>query len=212
MTALLIPTTATAMAALYVAVLALRADAVAHFDVTPLTVGFAFAAGTAIAGGVLAMIRVRQGSIGPLFALATGALFFAALAIFSIGLLVLPFAIALLVVAVRRVRRASLPAAGRAAVSGAVIGVAAIAYLLALIQPAIAECRPDGATTSSGGFFAAQSRGSGGYSTAGGRSGGWIDEGQTIARFSCQDGKMIDFRREPRPSDFDPGREVPGRP
>lgn len=190
---------AAALSGLSLALVALRAGDSAHIDVTPLSIGFAFAAGLAVASGAVALLRLRQGSVGPRFALAVGALVFALLALFSIGLLILPIALLLLAFAFRDLRRRRSSPAARAAAAGAAIGVGAIAYLLVLIQPAVAECRINGGTTSSGGLFAPISLSSSGYSTPSGESGGYIDEGGRIAHFSCRDGKMTDFRRESLP-------------
>lgn len=200
MTALLIPMIAAAMSGLYLALVALRAGDSAHFDVTPLSIGFALAAGLAVASGAVALLRLRQGSVGPRFALAVGALVFALLALFSIGVLILPIALLLLAFAVRDLRRRRSSPAARAAAAGAAIGVGAIAYLLVLLQPAVAECRPNGGSaTSSGGLFGTISSSSGSYSTPSGESGGYIDEGDRITSFSCRDGRMTDFHRTSLP-------------
>lgn len=63
----------------------------------------------------------------------------------------------------------------------------------------MAECRINGGGTSSGGLFGSTSLSSGSYSSLNGESGGYVDEGDRIAYFSCRDGKLIDFHREPLP-------------
>ena len=63
----------------------------------------------------------------------------------------------------------------------------------------MAECRVNGGATSSGGLFGLPSLSSGSYSTPSGESGGYIDEGDRIAYFSCRDGKLTDFHRETLP-------------
>lgn len=199
MQALLIPVGAASLGGSYLAFMALRAGESTHFDVTPLSAVFAFVAGIAIAAGVVAILRLREGSVGAMFALAVGTLIFAVLAVFSIGLLVLPIALLLFGFAVRHLLRRRSGRAARAAVAGAVIGVGTIAYLLVLNQPAIAECRLNGGSTSSGGLFGRSGLSSGGYSTPTGESGGYIDEGDRIAYFSCRDGRLTDFHRESLP-------------
>jgi len=125
---------------------------------------------------------------------------FGVLALFSIGILILPVALVLLGFGIRQLVRHRSGQAIRAAVAGAVIGIGAVAYLLVLIQPASAECRAKGGVaTSSGGQFGSIARSQGGFSTADGGSSGYIDEGDTIAYFTCQDGKLTDFHRETLP-------------
>lgn len=197
--ALLIPVGAGILGGFYLAFMALRAGDSMHFDVTPLSTAFAFTTGLAIAAGMMVVLRLREGAVGARFALAVGALVFAVLAMFSIGLLILPIALLLLGLAVRQLLRRRSGRAVRAAVAGALIGVGAVAYLLVLNQPAVAECRINGGATSSGGLFGSTGLSSGSYSTPGGESGGYIDEGDRIAYFSCRDGKLIDFHRESLP-------------
>lgn len=197
--ALLIPVGAAILGSVYLAFMALRAGDSMHFDVTPLSTAFALMAGLAIAAGVVVVLRLREGSVGARFAVAVGALVFAVLAVFSIGLLILPIALLLLGFAVRQLLRRRSGRAMRAAIAGALIGVGAVAYLLVLNQPAVAECRINGGATSSGGLFGSTGLSSGSYSMPSGESGGYIDEGDRIAYFSCRDGKITDFHRESLP-------------
>jgi hypothetical protein len=191
----LIAASAGVLGGLYLAFITLRAGDSMHFDVTPLSTAFAFMAGLAIASGVAALLRLREASLGARFALAIGLLVFGGLAIFSIGLAIIPFALLLLGFAVRQLLRRRSGRAVRAAFAGALIGVGLVAYLLVLNQPAVAACGTNGGSTSSGGLFGSASRSSGGYSTVTGESGGFIDEGDRIAYFSCRDGKLVDFYR-----------------
>ncbi len=193
--ALLIPIGAGILGAFYLAFTALRAGDSRHFDVTPLSTACALAGGLAIAAGTAVVLRLGEGSLGARFALAIGTLVFAVLAIFGIGLAVLPIALLLLGFALRQLLLRRSGRALRAAIAGACIGVGAVAYLLVLNQPAVAECRINGGATSSGGLFGVTSLSSGSYSTVSGESGGYIDEGDRIAYFSCQGGKMTDFHR-----------------
>ncbi len=201
MRARLIPLGALVLLGFYLVLTGIRSDESAHIDVTPLTIGFALAAALAITAGAVAALTSRRARVAALFAVATGLLVFSVIDVFGIGLLVLPFAIAVLVLAIRRLRRESSSNALRAAAAGAVIGIGAIAYLLILIQPAEAECRAGGGgSTSSGGLFGPIVRSQGGYATASGEQGGYIDEGDRIAYFSCQGAKMTDFHRERLPA------------
>jgi hypothetical protein len=193
--ALLIPVGAAILGGFYLAFMALRAGDSRHFDVTPLSAAFALAAGVAIAAGIAVLLRLGDGSLGARFALAAGTLVLAVLAMFSIGLAVLPIALLLLAFAVRQLVRRRSGRALRAAIAGTCIGVGAVAYLPVLNQPAVAECRTKGGATSSAGLFGSTSLSSGGYGTPSGESGGYIDEGDRIASFSCRQGKMTDFHR-----------------
>lgn len=198
--ALMIPLGAAFLAAFYLAFTALRAGDSMHIDVTPLSIGFAFGAGLAIAAGAVVVILLREGALGVRFTIAIGLLVFAVLAMFSIGLVILPIALLLLGFGIRELARRRSGQAVRAALAGAVVGIGAVAYLLVLIQPAAAECRANGGgSTSSGGLFGPIARSSGGYSMPNGESGGYIDEGERIAYFSCRDGKLTNFHRESLP-------------
>jgi hypothetical protein len=196
---LVIAADALLLACFYLAFMTLRAGDSMHFDVSPLSIAFAFVAGLAISAGVWVMLRLGEARIGARFALGAGLLVFAVLAMFSIGLLVLPVALIVLGFAVRELRSRHSGRAVRASVAGAAAGIAAIAYLLVLSQPAAAECRVNGGGTSSGGLFGTIAVSSGGYSTNDGDSGGYIDEGDHITYFSCREGKLIDFHRESLP-------------
>lgn len=201
MKALAIPAGALALVGLYLASVALRSGESAHVDVTPWSIGVAFGAALAIAGGTVATWASGRPSLGAIFALAAGLLVLAPLSVFSIGIFVLPVAVLVLVIAIRRLRRDGSPRALPAAVAGVVIGIGALVYLLVLIQPASAECRAGGGgMTSSGGLFSPIARSQGGFSSVGGRQGGYIDEGDQIAFFSCQGAKMTDFHRESLPA------------
>src|SRR5437867_12177027 len=101
----LIPVGAGILAGCYLAFMALRAGDSMHFDVTPLSTTFALAAGLAIVAGLVVVLGAHEGAIGARFAVAAGALVFGVLAIFSIGLLILPIALLLFGFAVRGLLR-----------------------------------------------------------------------------------------------------------
>lgn len=193
--ALLIPVGAGILGGLYLGFMALRAGDTMYFDVTPLSTAFALTAGLAIVAGVVVALRLREGAVGSRFALAVGTLVFAVLAMFGIGLAILPIALLLLGFAVRALLRRRSGRAVRAAIAGTLVGIGVVAYLLVLNQPAVAECRVNGGGTSSGGLFGTTAFSSGSYSMPTGGSGGYIDEGDRIAYFSCRDGKLTEFRR-----------------
>lgn len=196
----LIPLGAALLGGFYLGFMTLRAGDTMHIDVTPYSTAFALVAGLAIAAGVVIVLRLREIAIGARFGIAVGGLVFGVLALFSIGLLILPVALLLLGLGIRQIVRRGSGAAARAAMAGAVVGVGAVAYLLVLIQPAAAECRANGGgSTSSGGLFGPMALSQGGYSMPSGESGGYIDEGDRIAYFSCRDGKLTSFHRESLP-------------
>lgn len=196
----LIPLGAALLGGFYLGFMTLRAGDTMHIDVTPYSTAFALVAGLAIAAGVVIVLRLREIAIGARFGFAVGGLVFGVLALFSIGLLILPVALVLLGFGIRQLVRRGSGAAARAAMAGAVVGVGAVAYLLVLIQPAAAECRANGGgSTSSGGLFGPMALSQGGYSMPSGESGGYIDEGDRIAYFSCRDGKLTNFHRESLP-------------
>ena len=198
--ALLIPLGAAFLAGFYLVFITLRAGDSMHIDVTALSTAFAFCAGMAIAAGLAVVLLLREGALGARFSMAIGLLVFALLAIFSIGLVILPIALLLLGFGVRQLARRRSGQAVRAALAGAVIGVGAVAYLLVLIQPAAAECRADGGVaTSSGGLFGSTALSQGGSSMPNGDSSGYIDEGDRIAYFTCRDGKLTAFHRDALP-------------
>lgn len=188
------------LGAFYLAFTAWRAGDTMHIDVTPYSTAYAFLAGLVIAAGLVVVLHLREGALGARFGIAAGGLVFGLLALFSIGLLILPVALVVLGFGVRRLVWRHSAQAVRAALAGAVIGVGTVAYLLVLIQPASAECRPNGGgATSSGGLFGPIALSQGGFSSADGVSTGYIDEGAGIAYFTCENGKLTNFHRETLP-------------
>ncbi len=133
--------------------------------------------------------------------LSSAALLFAPLAIFSIGLAVLPVGIALLLALYRALQR--MPASwsrSRAALGGAAIGFGAPILLIAVLVPATVECFPNGAGTSSGRW-----RGNSQFNTSSGSvsgtaktSTGRSESFDSIVTFRCQDGRLVEFQRTPR--------------
>jgi hypothetical protein len=134
--------------------------------------------------------------------LAGAGLLFGALAIFSIGLLVLPVAIVLLVVLARAIRRAPLSVARRAALGGAVIGYGLVLVLIGLLIPPTVECFANGGGSTSsqrwnrsGGGYTVTSSGT---STIDGVQTGRIESPDSIATYRCEQGRIVEFHREAR--------------
>ena len=182
--------------------LALRAAGTAVFEPERFDFILLAAAAFGIAVG-LQVVPWRSGRRFALLALfASAALLFGFLALFSIGLAVLPVGIVLLVVLFRALRRAPAYMTRPAALGGAAIGYSAVLLYLALIVPATAECFPNGAGTSSGRW-----RGSGqqqytsGSGGIGGQSGvftGHAEYSDSVVTFRCEGGRMVDFQRTAR--------------
>ncbi len=129
-------------------------------------------------------------------------LLFGALAIFSIGLLVLPVAVVLLVVLAREIPRRPLGVARRAALGGAVMGYGLVLLLIALIIPATVECFANGGGSTSsqrwgqrGGNYTVTSSGT---STVDGIQTGRIESSDSVATYRCEQGRIVEFHREPR--------------
>ena len=170
----------------------------------PQSFDFALVAVAAFAIAIGAQIVPWRGAtnVAVLGLLAGAGLLFGALAIFSIGLLVLPVAIVLLVVLARAIRRAPLSVARRAALGGAVIGYGLVLVLIGLLVPPTVECFANG-----GGSTSSQrwNRSGGGYtltssgtSTIDGVQTGRIESPNSIATYRCEQGRIVEFHREAR--------------
>ncbi len=129
-------------------------------------------------------------------------LLFGALAIFSVGLLVLPVAIVLLVVLGRAIRRAQLSVARRAALGGAVMGYGLVLLLIGSLVPPTVECFANGGGSTSsqrwnqsGGGYTVTSSGS---STIDGVQTGRIESTTSVATYRCEQGRVVEFHREAR--------------
>ena len=141
-------------------------------------------------------------NVAVLGTLAGAGLLFGVLAIFSIGVLVLPVAIVLLVVLARAIGRASLPVARPAALGGAVVGYGLILLFIAVIIPPTVECFANGGGSTSsqrwdrsGGSFTTASSGT---SSPDGLQTGRIESASSIATYRCEQGRVVEFRRESR--------------
>lgn len=174
----------------------LRMSDNAYIEITPFVVVWAIAAALFVGIGSLFVSGERTLRVALLAMAATGSTLFAALAIFSIGIFVLPFGLAFLAWLFVLLRRSASARANAAAVGGALMAFGAIGMLLVGLQPALASCGERRVSTSSGGFFGPQARTSGGGVSADGVASGFIDYGDRRAVFRCIDGKLVDFHYE----------------
>jgi len=155
-----------------------------------------------IAVGILVVPWRTATNVAVLSVLVGGGLLFGALAIFSVGVLVLPVAIVLLVVLGRAIGRARLSVARPAALGGAVIGYGLVLLFIALIIPPTVECFANGGGSTSsqrwsqsGSSYTLTSSGS---STVDGVQTGRIESPNSIATYRCEQGRIVEFHREPR--------------
>ena len=184
------------------AFLALRAAGTAVFEPERFDFVLLGAAAFGIAIGVQ-VVPWRSGRRIALLALfASAALLFGFLALFSIGLAVMPVGMLLLVVLFRALRRGPGYVTRAAALGGASIGYSVVLLFIALIVPATAECFANGAGTSSGRW-----RGSGQQQYSGGGGGisgqpgvvtGYAEYSDSVVTFRCESGRMVEFQRSAR--------------
>lgn len=172
------------------------------FEPQPFDFALLMVATFAIAVGAQLVPWRAATNVAVLGTLVGAGLLFGALAIFSVGLVVLPVAIVLLVVLGRAIGRAPRSVAPRAALGGAVIGYGLVLLFIALIVPATVECFPNsgGRTSSnrwdrSAGSFTTTSSGS---ATADGVQTGRVEWSTSVAIYRCEQGRIVEFRREPR--------------
>ena len=199
MAAILAAASATLLFPIY---LSLRAGNNKIFEPHPFDFALVAIATFAIAIGAQLVPWRTATRVAILGVLAGAGLLFGALAIFSIGIAVLLVAVVLLVVLARAIARAPLAAVRRAALGGAVIGYALVFLLLALIIPPTVDCSADGGGSTSslrwdrsGGSFTTSSSGT---STADGVQTGRIESPNSVATYRCEQGRVVEFRREPR--------------
>jgi hypothetical protein len=199
--AIAIATAAVAILA-FPAFLALRAAGTAVFEPERFDFVLLGAAAFGLAIGVQVVPWRGGRRIALLAILASAALLFGFMAVFSIGLAVLPLGIVLLVVLFRALRRAPAYTTRAAALGGAAIGYSAVLLYLALIVPATAECFPNGAGTSSGRWRGSgQQQYTGGASGVGGQPGvftGYAEYSDSVVTFRCEGGRMVEFQRTAR--------------
>jgi hypothetical protein len=182
--------------------LSLRAGDNKVFEAQPFDFVLVAIATFGIAVGAQIVPWRNTTNIAVLGTLVGAGLLFGAFAIFSVGLLVLPVAIVLLVILARAIGRPQLSGARRAALGGAVVGYGLVFLFIALIIPPTVECFANGGGSTSsqrwgqsGGGFTVTSSGT---STIDGVQTGTIESSNSIATYRCEQGRIVEFRREPR--------------
>jgi hypothetical protein len=178
----------------------LRAGENKIFEPQPFDYVLVGAATFVIAVGVQLVPWRAAPNVGVLGVLAGAGLLLGVLAIFSIGLIVLPVALVVLVLLARALRRGPLAVAPPAALGGAVTGYGLVLLFIALLIPPTVECSPNGGgstssqrwDTSSGGYTVTSS----GSSTVDGVQTGRIESTSSIATYRCEKGKLVEFRRD----------------
>ncbi|MEK6208122.1 MAG: hypothetical protein AABM32_10825 [Chloroflexota bacterium] len=181
--------------------LSLRAGNNAVFEPHPFDFALVALATFAIAVGAQLVPWRAATNVAVLGVLVGAGLLFGVFAIFSIGLLVLPVSLVLLVVLARAIRRRPLAVARRAALGGAVIGYGLVLVFTAVIIPPTVECFSNGGGSTSsqrwdrsGGFTTSSS----GSSTVDGVQTGRIGSPSSIATYRCEQGRIVEFHREAR--------------
>jgi hypothetical protein len=182
--------------------LSVRAGDNQVFEAHPFDFALVAAAAFVIAIGAQVVPWRAATNIAVLGTLAGAGLLFGVLAIFSIGILVLPVAIVLLVVLARAIGRSRLNTARPAALGGAGIGYGLVLLFIGLAVPATVECFANGGGSTSsqrwersGGGFTTMSSGT---STVDGVQTGRIESPSSVATYRCEQGKIVEFRREAR--------------
>jgi hypothetical protein len=181
--------------------LSLRADGNKVFEPHPFDFTLVVIATFVIALGAQVVPWRTATNVAMLGTLVGAGLLFGVLAIFSIGVLILPVAIVLLVILARAIGRAPLPLARRAALGGAVVGYGLVLLFIALIIPPTVECLANGGGSTSsqrwdksGGFTTIST----GTSTADGVQTGRLESPNSVATYRCEQGRIAEFRRESR--------------
>lgn len=155
-----------------------------------------------IAAGIQIVPWRAAANVAVLGTLVGGGLLFGVFAIFSVGVLVLPVAIVLLVVLARALGRAQLSVARPAALGGAVTGYGLVLLFIALIIPPTVECFGNGGGSTSSQRWSRSGSGytmtSSGSSTVDGVQTGRIESSNSIATYRCEQGRIVEFHREPR--------------
>ncbi len=180
--------------------LSLRAGGNKVFEPHPFDFALVAVATFAIAVGAQLVPWSRAGYIAFLALLGSAALLFGVLGAFGIGLAVLPVGIVAIVLLYRALHRRPLSAGRPAAIGGALAGYGAILLYIALIVPATVECRVNGGGTSSGRWGGAGVQHITGSAsvTPDGVVTGRIESSTSVATYRCEQGRVVEFRRESR--------------
>jgi hypothetical protein len=167
-------------------------------EAQPMDYALLLVASILIASGVQLALLGNARYVVFLSVLAAAGFLFGILGAFGIGLAVLPVAILAVILLYRALRRRPLAAGRPAALGGALAGYGAVLLYIALIVPATVECRVNGGGTSSGRWGGAgvqQISGSGSV-TPDGVVTGRIETSTSIATYRCEQGRIVEFRRE----------------
>jgi hypothetical protein len=182
--------------------LSLRAGGNKVFEPHPFDFALVAISTFAIAVGAQVVPWRAATSVGVLGLLVGAGLLFGALAIFSIGLIVLPVAIVLLVILARAIPQRGLAVARPAALGGAVIGYGLVLLLIGFLVPATLECFANGGGSTSSSRWERSGGGytvtSSGTSTVDGVQTGRIESPSSIATYRCEQGRVVEFHREAR--------------
>jgi hypothetical protein len=182
--------------------LSLRAGGNKVFEPHPFDFALVAISTFAIAVGAQVVPWRAATSVGVLGLLVGAGLLFGALAIFSIGLIVLPVAIVLLVILARAIPQRGLAVARPAALGGAVIGYGLVLLLIGFLVPATVECFANGGGSTSSSRWERSGGGytvtSSGTSTVDGVQTGRIESPSSIATYRCEQGRVVEFHREAR--------------
>lgn len=134
-----------------------------------------------------------------LAALGSAALLYSVMGILGIGIVFVPVSLVAFVLLYRALRRTALRAARPAALGGSLVGYGIVLLYIALIVPPLVECFPNGGGTSSGRWGPQVQHVVGGISvSAGGVVTGRIESATYAATFRCENGRVVEFDREPR--------------
>ena len=181
--------------------LALRGAGSAVFEPERFDFVLLGAAAFGIAVGVQ-VVPWRSGRRVAFLALfASAALLFGFMAVFSIGLAILPLGIVLIIVLFRALRRGSASVTRAAALGGAAIGYSSVLLFIALIVPATVECHPNSVGTSSRrwpGSSQQQLTSKGGGGPQPGVYTGYSEYSDSVVTFRCESGRLVEFQRTPR--------------
>ena len=180
--------------------LTLRAGDNKVFEAQPFDYALDAISTFVIAAGVQAVPWRSSTNVAVLGTLVGAGLLFGVHAIYSVGLLVLPVAVVLLIVLARAIRRAPLSLARRASLGGAVVGYGIVLLFIAVIIPPTVECFANGGGSTSsqrwgqsGGGYTVTSSGT---STVDGVQTGRIESSNSVATYRCEQGRIAEFRRE----------------
>lgn len=191
-----------AVAALaFPALLAQRSMGAMAFEPEPFDFALMAASMFAIAIGVQIVPFRSRRYITLLAIFASGFVLFGFLAVFSIGLALLPAGIVFLALLYRALRRdRGSRQSTKAALGGAAIGFALPLLFIAVNIPATVACSANGGSTSSRRWNPSSQfvSGGGGSANEPGVFTGYVQTDDSVATFRCEGGKLVLFERRPR--------------